>query len=310
MIQRILLPASCVVALFLSACGNDDELPALAGTTQASANAGEALYQKGQSLEKSGKSDKAIKVYKELADKYPTSPSAAKARFRQAELLEGAGEIEDSFKAYDQFLHRYKSSGMYATALNRQAAMAQRAADGKIKTNFLGIKSKLSQEKTVEMLGKVRDNAPRSRAAAKAQFAIGELYQSDQKAKKSIDAFRRLVKDQPDTPEASEALFRVGVIYIEEADRGNQNQGNLDLAREAFNDYLLQYPGHKRAAEARTMIANLSGRDLQRSYNIARFYQKTGKTEAAKVYYRDIVKRSGSGKLHDDARARLRELGE
>lgn len=308
--HRLSLSACCAVSLLLASCGANDDMPPLAGTTQASASAGEALYQKAQGLEHSGNSSKAVKIYGEMADKYPTSPSAAKARFRQAELLEGAGKIEDAFDAYDKFLARYQGSGLYATALSRQAAMAQRAADGKIKTNFLGIKSKLSLDKTVEMLGKVRDHAPRSRTAAKAQFAIGELYQSDKKAKKSIDAFRQLVKDQPDMPEAPEALFRVGVIYIEEADRGNQNQGNLDLAREAFSDYLLQYPGHYRAGEARKMIANLGGRDLQRSYDIAAFYQKTGKTEAAKVYYRDVVKRTGSGKLHDDARARLRELGE
>ena len=69
---------------------------------------------------------------------------------------------------------------------------------------------------------------------------------------------------------------------------------NLDLAREAFNDYLIQYPGHSRNAEARKFIANLGGRDRQRSFDIAEFYEKSGNTEAAKVYYRDIVKNTGS----------------
>ncbi|MES2997419.1 MAG: tetratricopeptide repeat protein [Verrucomicrobiota bacterium] len=300
----------CAAAVHLVSCGADDDVPPLAGTVQANAGKGEALYQKAQSLEKSGRSHKAVKVYDELADKYPYSPSAANARFRQAELLEGEGKIEDAFEAYDALLVRYPGHKLYKSALARQASMAQRAAQGDIKSSFLGIKSKLSLEKTVEMLGKVRTHAPRSRAAAKAQFTIGELYHSKKKSKEAIAAFRELVKDQPDMPEASEALFRVGVIYLEEAERGNQSQGTLDLSREAFNDYLMQYPGHHRNAEARRKIANLQGKDLQRSYDVAKFYQKTGKTEAAKVYYRDIIKSSGSGKLHDAARARLRELGE
>ena len=106
------------------------------------------------------------------------------------------------------------------------------------------------------------------------------------------------------------ALFRIGVVYTEEADRGNQNQATLDLAREAFNDYLNQYPGHHRNAEARKLIAGLGSRDLQRSFDIAEYYWKTKQFESAKVYYRDIIKRSPSGKLHDEARARLKELGE
>ena len=188
--------------------------------------------------------------------------------------------------------------------------MAQLAADGDLKSSFLGLKTKLSLDKTVAMLGKVRDHAPESRAAAKAQFTIGELYQSKHKTKEAIEAFRQLVRDQPQAPEAPEALFRVGQLLMEQAERGNQNQGNLDLASEAFQDYLIQYPNHSRNAEAKAMIRNLSGKDQQRSFDIAEFYLKTGKPEAAKVYYRDIVKHSSYGKLHDASVARLKELGE
>lgn len=302
--------AASAVALVLVSCGNDDDVPILAGNTQAVADKGEAVYQQALAADQAGKTNRAIKLYKEVATKYPYAPSAPQARFRQAELLEQQGKIQDAFEAYDKFLERFQGSGLYATALNRQAAMAQAAAEGDVKSSFLGLKTKLSLEKTVAMLEKVRDHAPRSRAAAKAQFTIGELYQSKKKSKEAIAAYRRLVKDQPDCPEAPEALFRVGILFLEEADRGNQNQANLDLSREAFNDYLLQYPGHKRNAEARRMLANLGGRDLQRSYDIAEFYRKTGNVESAKVYYRDIVKRSKSGRIHDEARQRLSELGE
>jgi outer membrane protein assembly factor BamD len=160
------------------------------------------------------------------------------------------------------------------------------------------------------MLTKVSEHAPMSRTASKARFTIGELYQSKKKSREAIAAFRDLVKEQPESPEAPEALFRVGVILMEEAERGNQNQSNINLAREAFNDYLIQYPGHARNAEARRMIASLGGREMERSFEIAEFYLKTGRPESAKVYYRDIVKRTSSGKTHDAAKARLKELGE
>lgn len=297
-------------ALVFTSCGSNSDLPILAGNTQAAAAKGEALYHLAKQADDAGKTNKAIKLYDKTATKYPFAPSAAQARFRQAQMLEQKGEIQDAFKAYDQFLSRFQGSGLYSTALNRQASMAQAAAEGDVKTSFLGLKSKLSLDKTVEMLGKVRDNAPRSRTASKAQYTIGQLYESKKKSKEAIAAYRRLVRDQPDSPEAPEALFRVGIILMQEANRGNQNQANLDLAREAFNDYLLQYPNHSRNAEARKLIASLGTLDLQRSYDIAEFYQKTGKTESAKVYYRDIVKHTGSGKLHDQARARLKELGE
>ena len=294
----------------LTSCGPDADLPIMAGNTQAAASQGEQFYQKAKQADDAGNTGKAIKLYDQTATRFPFAPSAPQARFRQAQLLEQQGEIVKSFDAYDKFLSRFQGSGLYTTAFNRQAAMAQSAADGDVKSSMLGLKTKISLEKTVEMLGKVRDNAPKSAAAAKAQFTIGRLYEGKKKSKEAIAAYRQLVRDQPGSAEAPEALFRVGLILTAEADRGNQNQANLDLAKEAFNDYLIQYPGHSRNAEARQFIANVGGKDLQRTYDIAEFYQKTGKTESAKVYYRDIVKRAPSGALHDKAAACLKELGE
>ncbi len=307
LIACALLSAS---AFLLSSCGSDSDMPIMAGDTQAAASEGEALYQKAKRADDADDTGKAIKLYGQTATRFPFAPSAPQARFREAELLEQRGEIVKSFKAYDQFLERFQGSGLYTTALNRQAAMAQAAADGDVKSSMMGIKTKLSLDKTVEMLGKVRNNAPKSTTAAKAQFTIGQLYENKKKSKEAIAAYRQLVRDQPASAQAPEALFRVGVILTAEADRGNQNQANLDLARESFNDYIIQYPGHSRNAEALRHIDNLGSRDLQRSYNIAEFYQKTGRTESAKVYYRDIMIRAKSGTYYDKARARLKELGE
>ena len=307
-----LITCSCltVFTLFLVSCSDDPEVPLLAGNTQVASGKGEALYQQAKQADQAGKTGKAIKQYDQVATQYPFAPSAAEARFRQAQLLEKSGNVEKAFEAYDKYLDRFPGSNQYSVALSRQAAMAQAAADGDVKSSFLGMKTKLSLEKTVAMLGKVRDHAPKSATAAKAQFTIGELNQAQRKSKEAIAAFRKLVQDQPDCPQAPEALFRVGVILMEDAEHGNQNQANVDLAREAFNDYLIQYPGHSRNAEARKMIANIGSHDLQRSFDIAEFYLKTGKTESAKVYYRDIVKNSSSGSLHDTAQARLKSLGE
>ena len=310
MTYRLIFTALVTASAFhLSSCGGDSEMPIMAGNTQAATAEGEKLYQEAKSADDAGNSSKAIKLYDKMATRYPFAPSAPRARFRQAELLEQQGDILKSFDAYDLFLTRFQGTGLYTTALNRQIAMAQMAADGDVKQSMLGLKTKLSLDKTVEMLGKVRDNAPKSAAAAKAQFTIGQLYEGKRKSKEAIAAYRQLVKDQPGAAQSPEALFRIGIILTAEADRGNQNQGNLDLAKEAFNDYLIQYPGDRRNAEARKMIANIDGRDLQRSLDIAEFYQKTGQIESAKVYYRDIVNSTKTGAVHDKAAARLKELG-
>jgi len=304
--------------VMIVSCGNNDDLIPLAGNTQAASGEGEALYQEAKANDDAGKRTKAIKLYAQVADEFPMAPSAAMARYRQAELLEQDGEIVKSFAAYQQFLQRYQGSGLYSKALGKQAQMAQSAADGKVKSGFsglkiIGIKGKLSTEKAVEMLGQVSENAPQSETSAKAQFTIGELYQAERDAKKSklaIDAYRKLARDQPESKYAAEALFRVGVVLLEEADRGNHNQATLDLSDEAFRDYLMQYPGHAKNPEARRLMGSVKSKDLTRSMEIAEFYDKSGQTESAKIYYRAVLKNSNSGTAHDKAKFRLKELGE
>jgi outer membrane assembly lipoprotein YfiO len=158
------------------------------------------------------------------------------------------------------------------------------------------------------MLEKVRDSAPQANTAPAAQFQIGEVYQSKGKAPEAIAAFRKLTLDWPDSQQAPEGQYRIGVILVEEAKRGNQDMGNLDRAREAFEDYLSRYPGRARANDARQQIAALGSQDVQRSFDVAEFYRRKGDYESARFYYREVLKKHGSGPLHDKAQKALQSL--
>ena len=299
-------------ALFFSACGDSSDIPPLTGNATANNERAEALFAKAQAAEGSGKTSKAIKTYDEIADDMPLSKRAPEARFRQGELLQQEGKIRESFDAYQLLLTRYNGSGFYEKALNRQAKMAQAAADGQVKTSFLGLKSSISNDKITDMLAKVRANAPSSPTASKAVYTIGQVWESQRNssgASKAISAYRELVVGYPDSKEAPTGQFRIGKILLEEARRGNQDQANLDRAGEAFRDYLRQYPGHSKNGEARKLLANLGGQDIQRSYEIAQFYERKGDKGSAKFYYEEVTRKAKSGDLYNKAKARLAELG-
>jgi len=159
----------------------------------------------------------------------------------------------------------------------------------------------------------VRANAPRSASASKAQFTIGEVWESQGNssgATKAIAAYKELVVEFPDSKEAPEAQFRIGKILLEEARRGNQDQANLDRAKEALQDYVRQYPGHGKNSEARQLISNIGGQDIERSYEIAQFYERKGDVGSARFYYEEVVSKAKSGAIHDKAKARLAALGQ
>lgn len=311
--MRFRLIASSVLAVILASCGGDKDRVPLMGTLENNTQRASALYSEAQTAEKNGNRGKAIKLYDKLADEMPTTrPYAADARFRQGELLEQDGDIQKSFAAYQDFIVRYNDSNKYETALSRQAAMAQSAADGHVKTSFLGLKASISDEKITDMLAKVRQNAPRSPTASKAQFTIGQVWESRGSAAaaaKATAAYRELVVEYPDSKEAPEGQFRIGKILVDQAKQGNQDQANLDRAKQALQDYIRQYPNHSRVGEAKQMIANIGGQDIERSYDIAQFYERKGDIASAKFYYEEVVRQGKSGGTYDKAKARLAALG-
>lgn len=305
---KFLLPLLCSTAWLLNSCGSDvDDAPPLVGTVQASSGPASALYQKAKAADQAGDVKKATKLYQQSADLYPTSQDAPSARFRQAQLLEQRGEQVEAFEAYSDFLQRYQGSSYYSQALARQSAIAKAATQGDVKSGFV-FGSKLDTGKLISMLEKVRDSAPQANTAPAAQFQIGEVYQNKGKAPEAIAAYRKLALDWPDSQQAPEGQYRIGVILVEEAKRGNQDMGNLDRAREAFEDYLSRYPGRARANDARAQIAALGSQDVQRSYDVAEFYRRKGDYESARFYYREVLKKHGSGPLHDKAQKALQSL--
>lgn len=304
------VPFLLAAALMLASCGSGGvDSAQLASNTRAGEGVAQQLYNSGYASESAGDAGKAMKAYKKITKKYPMAPIAADATYRYAKLLEADREPLDAFDAYDSLLSQYPASPHYAEAMTRQNTIAHQAAQGHIKNSFIGLKSRIDVKKTASMLGKVRDNAPRAASADKAQFTIGEVYQSGEKPAEAIEAFKTLVRDYPDSKYAADSQYRIGVILLNQAKTGNEDAANLDRARVAFDDVIIRYGSHPRAADSRREIAKIKSGDIQRSYDVAEFYRKKGQTASALFYYRETVSKSQPGPLRSQAEAWIKKLG-
>lgn len=295
----------------LTSCGTDpNEIPLSSRSAETGASAAaNGLLSEAKAYESAGRNGKAISTYKIICKKYPNTTAASEAYYSGARLLDKEGSLFKAFENYQELITRYPASRHYASAIQRQEAVAHAAADGIIKNNFLGMKTRVSTDRTATMLGKVRDNAPRALSAPKAQYAIGRIWQRDGSAGKAIAAYQKLDVDYPNSAAAPEGLYQTGEILILKAERGNQNKANVNRARDIFTNLIQRFPRHKRAADARKRLAMLGGQDIQRSYDTAEFYRKKGQTKSAIFYYREVLGKTKSGALHNLAKQRIAELG-
>lgn len=269
-----------------------------------------SYFAKAKAQAAAGNTNAAIRSYQAVADKYPLSLQAPEARFQEANLLYAKGKPLESFDAYQKFIEKYKSSNLYSSAIQKQSEVALSAADGEIKHNFAGIKSQIAGNNVVSMLTKVRENAPFSSQAPKAQFAIGKVWQDRGQSEKAIAGYRELQERYPNDALTPEALYRTGSILMKQAEKGNRNKASLDTARNVFLDLKQQYPKHPRANDAKIKLAQLSKSNVQRSFDIAEFYQQKGQNASAIFYYREVLKASSAGSLREKAQQRITEIGQ
>jgi outer membrane protein assembly factor BamD (BamD/ComL family) len=300
-----LLPLS--LSVFIVSCSTDiDDAPPLVGSTQANSGDSGAAYQKALQADQAGNPKKAVKLYKAAADTYPSAKDSATARYRQAQIHEQLGEPLEAANAYNNFVVRYQGNSNYSKAIARQAAIANEAADGRIKSGLFG--SSVEPKKSILLLEQVRNAAPQSTAAPLAQAKIAQVYLSNKNPVEAIAAYRKVVMDWPDSDEAAESQYQIGMILIQQAKKGNQDMGNLDRAREAFQDYLNRYSGKNRSVEVKYQLANLVAQDVQRSYDVAEFYRRKGDYESARFYYREVMKNQKSGSLYNLAKTQISTL--
>lgn len=293
-------------------CNTTTDQPRLAngGLSDAGSSMANNYFAQAKKQEAAGKTSAAIKSYKELTEKYPLAPQAAQARYQQATLLYRKGDLIKSFDAYQSFIEKYNSSNLYSQALARQQEVATAAAGGKIKNNFLGLKSNIGATTAAKMLTQVKNNAPYAKSAPQAQFSIGELWQSRKENIKAIAAYKQVQRDYPNSKLTPEALYRVGTLLMNESKSGNPNKSSLDQARSVLLDLRQQYPNSPRAKDAKVKLRELASANVQRSYDIAEFYRKKGQNNAAIIYYKEVIKLSPSGSLHNLAKQRLATLGQ
>ncbi|MEZ5302743.1 MAG: tetratricopeptide repeat protein [Verrucomicrobiales bacterium] len=265
------------------------------------------LIREAGEAESRGKTSKALDNYRDVTRKYPFTSAASVAQFKVGELYEKEGKYERAFDAYQTLIEEHKQSAQFSSAVDRQYQIASEAQTGERKTSFLGIPKKLNRDLVVEMFEKIIKNAPYTKEAADSQFAIGEIYEDLDDDLKAVGAYQAVVDNYADSAKATEARYRIGSINKAKVDRGSYDPANLREAKEQMADVVLTAPDSEQAIEAREVIETFTDAEIEKHYEVAKFYEKKGNTRAAAIYYNEILKTPGSSR-YDDARTALEEI--
>ena len=241
---------------------------------------------------------------------WPYSDYAPQAQYLMARIHEAKGDHQKAFKAYQRLLEKYPRIDNYDEILNRQYAIANRYLAGEwFKLwGVIPIPPALdnNMEKTAAMYEKIIKSGPYSDVAPKAQLSIGRAHEKEEAYGQAVKAYERAADRYNDRAQvASDALFNAGVAYNRQAKTAEYDQSVASQAIATFNDFQTLYPDETRVNEAQRRVDNLRTEQARGSYEIARFYEKSKKWDAALIYYNDVTLKDPNSKFAKESRDRI-----
>jgi outer membrane protein assembly factor BamD len=268
----------------------------------------QANFDLASSYDEAGATQQAIAAYRQFMKAAPASPLASKAQYRIAELYEAADDYSKAFDAYQTLISRYPDTPEFEKAVTRQVLIANAFLAGR-KLKFLGMEIVPSTDRAEQMFASIIKNAPFSKNAPIAQFNLGLTYEKQGKLKEAAGAYQTILDKYPASSIADDALYQIGYIYMQVGRSGkSQDLSSLVVAKNTFEDFLLQYPNSEKAAQARENLVSIGGKESGDLLAIAQFYDRYKNYRSAAIYYNDVIRRQPGTKQAEFARNRIETL--
>ncbi len=246
------------------------------------------LLAKAQAYESSGKNRQARDTYKTISQSYGRTDAGTEAKFGYARMLEAEGEGRKAFEQYQELISNHRNTPNFTEAVKRQYGIAEglRAND---KKGLFGVGAAIQPSKLVEMYEQISASAPFTEYAPKSLLAIGYVRSEIGEMDQAIASFQKVVDKYPATETAKEAQYQIFKLRGVTAEKSNSPV--KDRAQvEAGLDFVNQNPEDQRAAEIKSDLQSIDERSMEKLYNTGMFYEKSGKPDSARVYYREVVK--------------------
>ncbi len=233
------------------------------------------------------KKEDAMIQWQTLLRRFPRSKEAAKALYEMGRIYL---ERNDLFSAYQQFIRVLKE---YPYSENTPDAAKELLKIGiefseNYKRKWWDL-SKPIDNPAPEIFDLITTTLPYSQEAQKAFYQKALFYFSKKQFEQVNETIDCLLNDYPDSAFADDAEFLKIKALSEMTLRADYDQKYADEAMKAIEEFLAKYPDSSLTKDAMVYLSEMKNKKAENMFNIAEFYAKQGKKNAAMVYLRRIV---------------------
>ncbi len=232
----------------------------------------------------------ALKAARRVVNIWPLSDFAPQAQFIVGRCYETKGWDEKAFKEYQALLEKYPKAVHYEEVLKRQHEIALRFLAGEWFRVWDYIPLYPSLDKTADLFEKIVKTGPYSSVGPPSQMKLGETRERQNNFADAAKAYELAADRYFDRPQiAADALYKEALAYKKQAATAEYDQNTAAQAITVCTDFMTLFPDDARVPEAQKIIAGLRIEQARGNLEIARYYEKRNHTEAARIYYNEVV---------------------
>ncbi|MCB1109488.1 MAG: outer membrane protein assembly factor BamD [Chlamydiia bacterium] len=245
-----------------------------------------------------------------IAD-FPSSPFAREAHYYLGVAHYKLGEFEYANTAFSDYLKEELNPKFFDQVIRFKFEIAC-AFDEGARVHLFGWnkmpKWLPAYEEAIEIYDEVITTLPRDDLSAQSLYRKGVLLLRMEEYKKSIEAFRTLIRRFPKHPLAPEGYVGISEVYLTECKKDFPDSNKLELAEINLRNFRYHFPSEPRIAEAEKKLLGMKERLASDLLEIAEFYERTKKEKAAAIYYATILKKYPETKAAIKSEKRLKVL--
>ncbi|MBC8010172.1 MAG: tetratricopeptide repeat protein [Burkholderiales bacterium] len=240
--------------------------------------------------EDAGSEGSALKGYKRVIKKYPSSIFAPEALFRSARIYEDKRKFTKAFRNLQRIIAEHPSYPRFNEVLSSQYRIADKLVKGARPLYFGLIPGFKQREKGVEFYEQLVINAPYSEYAAISLMNAAAGYNEFGDRDAAIDALDRMINNYPESFLTSDAYLKLAKAQASITQGPPYDQASTQLALTYFQDYLILYPGDTEATVASEGFDASRAMLAESKMTMGDFYYyKRSNYKAAKVFYNEAI---------------------
>lgn len=227
-----------------------------------------------------------------LSKNFSSTPYARDVAYYLGVAYFNLGDYELSNTELTDYLTRQATPKFFESAIQHKFEIAEGFRTGK-KKHFLGLRTlpkwTPAGSDAISIYDEVISAFPHHELAAHSLYGKAQILASREDFRASIEAYQTLIRRFNKHPLAIESYIGIGGVYLLQAQAEYPDPDYLDLSELNLRKFKSSFPGEEKLEIAKGNFVHMQEYYASCFFDTAKFYERTKKWGAAKIYYKKIL---------------------